>query len=65
MSKKKKAELTFRPYPILEQAVEAGARLGYARAFKHNDAPSIESIIDHIVEGVMVEMGQVVDFGDG
>lgn len=34
---------------VLEMAIEEGVRFGYNRAFKHNSAPTIDSITDTIV----------------
>ena len=42
-----------RPYPLMEDAVEAGVRTGYRRAHKHVEAPSEDAIRDAIVAEVM------------
>ena len=34
---------------VLEMAIEEGVRIGYNRAFKHNQEPHIDSITDTIV----------------
>lgn len=49
---------------ILEQALESGIAIGYARAYKHNDDPSGEAIKRSIHDCVMVELAEWFDFGD-
>ncbi len=49
-------------YLILERAVREGALLGYRRAFKHNENPSEDAIIDEITESVMLSVSEVFDF---
>ena len=41
-------------YPALSDAIEEGLRIGYRRAFKHNDEPSEGAILDSIHENIMV-----------
>ena len=41
---------------ILEQAIEAGVRRGYHRAYKHTDDPSDEAVINTIEDCVMGEI---------
>ncbi len=38
---------------ILEQAIAEGVRRGYRRAFKHNDSPTENAILDSLEEQVM------------
>jgi hypothetical protein len=49
-------------YLILERAVCEGALLGYRRAFKHNENPSEDAILDEITEAVMLSVCEVFDF---
>jgi hypothetical protein len=49
-------------YVILERAVEEGARLGYRRAFKHNENPSEGAIVDAIAEAIMLTISEVFVF---
>jgi hypothetical protein len=49
---------------ILEQAIEEGVRRGYHRAFKHNDSPSEESILDSIEEHVMSSIYEYFTFDE-
>ena len=48
--------------PVLELCVENGVARGFARAFKHDDNPSSESIKRHIYENVMAEIYEWFDF---
>lgn len=43
-----------RTYPILQEAVEEGSRLGLRRVYKHNDAPTEEQIAATITDAVML-----------
>ena len=49
---------------ILEQAIEQGTRRGYRRAFKHNDSPTEEHILDTIENCVMAEIYEYFTFDD-
>jgi len=40
-------------YPALMQALEEGARLGYRRAFKHQETPSENQIIENITDACL------------
>ena len=55
---KPKADL----YAIIERAVEEGARGGYCRAFKHTEKPDEDLIVDNIVEYIMLNLCEVLDF---
>lgn len=43
-------------YPLLLDAVYVGTQTGYRRAFKHNDSPPEEWIIEKITDSVMAEI---------
>ena len=45
-----------RVYPLLADAVEVGVRYGYRRAFKHDDSPKEESIIQAVADAVLNEI---------
>ena len=47
---------------VLEQCVENGIRRGYHRAFKYDDKPTEERILEHIEECVMSELYEWFDF---
>ena len=51
-------------YRILEMAVRDGAAIGYRRAFKHDDEPSEERIIDAIEQAVMAQICEWFRFED-
>jgi hypothetical protein len=51
-------------YTILELALEEGIKRGYRRAFKHNDSPSEESILDSIQECTMSAIHEYFSFDD-
>lgn len=47
---------------ILEQAVQEGVRRGYSRAFKHNDSPTEEAILESLEDCVMGSIYEYFDF---
>lgn len=47
---------------ILENCIEAGAKRGYRRAFKHNENPSEDQILEHIEEAIMAEIYEYFAF---
>ena len=49
-------------YPLLEMCIENGLRVGYSRAFKHDDNPSDEQIHQAILQAVMFEIHEWFDF---
>ena len=49
-------------YVILERAVEEGALMGYRRAFKHNENPSEDAIVQAVVDAVMLSVSEVFVF---
>ncbi len=51
-------------YSILSEDIEAGIRLGYVRAFKHNDSPSEESILSSIHQSIMLLICDHFSFND-
>ena len=55
-------KLRINPYRMLEEAVEVGVRRGYYRAYKHNDKPTEEEIIEAIKSAVMGDLCEVIDF---
>lgn len=59
-----KAQLKLYTYSILAAAVERGVENGYRRAFKHTDTPGPTEITNCIHDNVMLELGEVVDFGN-
>lgn len=43
-------------YKLIQRCVEVGANHGMSRAFKHNDTPTNDDIVDEIVSAVMQEL---------
>jgi hypothetical protein len=51
-------------YKLLEESIEAGAKRGYVRAFKHTDSPKEEAIIESITNCIMGELHENFEFDD-
>ena len=49
---------------ILDQAISEGVKIGYRRAFKHNEDPSEEVICETIEECVMSQIYEYFTFDD-
>lgn len=49
-------------YSILEKAIEDGIRIGYPRAFNHDDNPSEDVICERIHTSIMNELSEYFDF---
>ena len=47
---------------ILDQAISEGVKIGYMRAFKHNENPSEEIICETIEDCVMGSLYEYFDF---
>jgi hypothetical protein len=47
--------------PILLHAVGEGVRYGYNRAFKHNDNPTEQQVIDAIEDAVILSIHEWFD----
>lgn len=50
--------------PVLEMCIENGIRLGYHRAFKHNDSPEEETIFIEIQKAIENEIHEWFDFNE-
>jgi len=48
-------------YPLLLRCIEEGAQIGYFRAFKHDDKPSEEIMVERIVEAITNEIYEAFD----
>lgn len=59
-----KRTLKVRLDAIVRDAIERGVGLGYRRAFRFTDTPGEDAIRRAIVDAVMLELGDVVDWGD-
>ena len=51
-------------YKLIEKCVEDGAAFGMDRAFKHNDAPTDEDIVNEVVAAVMQELCEWFEFDE-
>ena len=49
-------------YPILEECIESGIRFGFRRAFKHDDDPSEEQVVEHMLREIMNAICEKFDF---
>lgn len=49
---------------LLDQAINEGVRRGYHRAFKHNENPTEETIIETIEDCVMSSIHEYFTFED-
>jgi len=58
----KMVKLKMNTYMIIDDAIEAGIRFGYSRAFKHTDKPHEETIVQSIHDSIMNNLCEVVDF---
>jgi len=56
----KKLDLKPNVYEIVSRAVEAGARFGVHRAFKHTETPEREAIVAQVESEVMLALSEVV-----
>jgi hypothetical protein len=59
-----KITIKLKVYPLIERAVEEGVGRGYLRAHKHTDTPDQETLKDHILQAVMNELCEIIDFGN-
>lgn len=51
-----------KPRVILEQAIDEGTRIGYRRAFKHNENPDESWVIESITNEIMNYIDLYFDF---
>jgi hypothetical protein len=51
-------------YKLIEKCVEDGATFGLNRAFKYDDAPTDEDIINEVVAAVMQELCEWFEFNE-
>ena len=54
--------INVRAYPVLCRAVEEGVRYGWRRAHKHTSTPDVNTVEQHIVDGVLGEICEYFDF---
>ena len=53
--------MTPKIFPLLEMCIDNGVRLGYSRAFKHNDTPTEVAIKENIFRAIIEELDQWFD----
>jgi len=58
----KKLDLKPNVYEIISRAVEAGARFGVHRAFKHTETPEREAIVAQVEHEIMLALCDVINF---
>jgi hypothetical protein len=49
---------------IVEEAIERGLELGYARAHKHTDKPAKDILVERQVAAIWQELDEYLDFGE-
>lgn len=54
--------IKFKVYDLLHDAIEKGINYGYQRAYKHTDTPSEEEFKNKILNSVMAELEEIIDF---
>lgn len=55
-------KLKYAGFNIVSEAVSAGVRFGWHRAYKYTDKPTEETIVEEIENAVMNELCTVVNF---
>ena len=56
--------MRFKAHEIVRRAVEEGALRGWHRAHKYDDHPTPEVAADEIVNAIMGELCDVIDFSE-
>jgi len=59
-----KLTLRLNTYSIVSDAVDAGVQYGYNRAHKHTDTPDADHIKQAIMNAVMSELSDIIDWGN-
>ena len=54
-----------RTYQRVSEAVERGCAYGVARAFKHNDNPSCDTIVENVEREIMNGLCEILIFEKG
>jgi hypothetical protein len=49
-------------YEVVRRAVEDGVARGWQRAHKHTETPPQETIIENVIEAIMGDICEVLDF---
>lgn len=56
--------IMWKTYSLIERAVEDGIRYGYKRAHKHTDDPHEEDLKQTILEAIMQELSEIINFDE-
>lgn len=59
---KKKPTIKANVYAVIEQAVESGVERGWSKAHRHTDTPEPDMIRERIVEAVVAELCERLDW---
>jgi len=51
-------------YKVLQMAIQDGVAIGYRRAFKYNENPDEDAVIDRIQQEVMTQVCEWFKFQD-
>lgn len=60
--KKLKPKLKLNPYDVVKEAVYDGIVYGYRRAYKYEENPEVEAVLNKIHQEVLNSLCQVVEF---
>ena len=63
MKTKIKNTIKLNSYSIIADKIENSIEYGYNRAFKHTDAPDKETIKENILNAIMSDLCEIIDFG--
>lgn len=63
-SVQKESKMKANTYKVLARCVEEGVAWGWNRAHKYGDNPTPEALQNHIVEAVLNEVCEWMDFGE-
>lgn len=59
-----KLNIKFKSYQLIQRAVEEGIICGYKKAHKHTDDPGEDAINETILNYVMNELSEIIDFDE-
>ena len=61
-AKVKRPKIKLRAYNLIERAVEEGVRWGWQHAHKHTDKPTLSVAEEQIVNDVMQQLSEIMEF---
>ena len=50
-------------YTIIEERIESGITMGWMHAHKYTDAPEVDSIYESLLNDIMQQLSEVIDWG--